>query len=45
MVRPDYVSNIVAITLLVALVGAFVLLGNITLELAELPSSLSGPHD
>ena len=42
IVRPDYVSNIVAITLFVALVGAFVLLGNITLELVELPPALSG---
>jgi hypothetical protein len=42
MVRPDYVSNIVALTLFVALVAAFLLLGNITLELVELPPALSG---
>ena len=42
MARPNYVSNIVAITLFVALVGAFLLLGNITLEFVELPPALSG---
>jgi hypothetical protein len=42
IVRPDYVSNIVALTLLFTLVAAFLLLGNITLELVELPPALSG---
>jgi hypothetical protein len=45
MVRADYVSNAIALMVFVALVAAILLLGSITLELAELPSALSGPHE
>jgi hypothetical protein len=45
MVRPeDYVSDLIALTVFVALVAAILLLGNIALELAELPPALSGPQ-
>jgi hypothetical protein len=42
MVRPDYVSDVIA--MLVALVAAILMLGNIALELVELPPALSGPQ-
>jgi hypothetical protein len=35
-------SNVIALTLLIALAAAILLLGNVALELAELPPALSG---
>jgi hypothetical protein len=45
MVRPDYVSDVIASTVFVALVAAILLLGNIAPELVELPPALSGLHE
>lgn len=45
MVRPDYVSDIIALTVFVALVAAILLLGNVALELVELPPALSELHE
>ena len=44
MAHPDYIVGIIALTLLIALAAAILLLGNIAQELAELPSALSGPR-
>jgi hypothetical protein len=40
----DTVSNVIALTLLIALAAAILLLGNMALELVELPPALSGPQ-
>jgi len=45
MARPDYVGTLIVLTLIIALVTAILLFGKIALELAELPSALSGPHE
>jgi hypothetical protein len=45
MVRRDYVSDAIALTVFVALVAAILLLGSVTLELVELPPALSGSHE
>jgi hypothetical protein len=45
MVRPDYVSDVIALAVFVALVAAILMLGNIALELVDLPPTLSGPHE
>jgi hypothetical protein len=42
MVHPEYVSNVIALTVLIALAAAILLLGNVALELVELPPALSG---
>ena len=42
MVHPEDVSNLIALTVLIALAAAILLLGNVALELVELPPALSG---
>jgi hypothetical protein len=37
MVRPDYVGNLIVLTLIIALVTAILLFGKIALDLVELP--------
>ena len=42
MVRPEYVSDAIALTVFVALAAAILLLGNVALELVELPPAFIG---
>jgi hypothetical protein len=45
MVRRGYVSNLITLTLFMALATAILLLlGSVALELVELPPALSGPQ-
>jgi len=44
MVRPDYVGNVIVLTLIIALVAAILLFGKVALDLVELPPALSGPQ-